>query len=176
MLVRLVGNLCLTLWNIYVVYIINVFFCATLLINVIEHLIYIYIYFFFFAIHKSYCLIVSSNILPFWLDFVFTFLSLKKFFMCPMAVHCSILTWKIPLIEEAGGYSPQGYKESDMTEWLSKHKCQSVFWLFIHLMVFIKEYLNVMKSNFSVFEVVLLVLILLNIFKSKRKNSLQYFL
>ena len=31
-----------------------------------------------------------------------------------MAIHFSILAWKIPWIEE--GYNPRGCKESDMTE------------------------------------------------------------
>ena len=35
-----------------------------------------------------------------------------------MATHSSILAWRIPWMEEPGGYSPQGCKESDMTEWL----------------------------------------------------------
>ena len=34
-----------------------------------------------------------------------------------MATQSSILAWKIPWTEEpGGGYSPWGYKESDMTE------------------------------------------------------------
>ena len=34
-----------------------------------------------------------------------------------MATHSSILTWRVPWTEEPGGlYSPQGHKESDMTE------------------------------------------------------------
>ena len=34
-----------------------------------------------------------------------------------MATHSSILAWRIPWTEEPGGlYSPQGRKESDMTE------------------------------------------------------------
>ena len=37
------------------------------------------------------------------------------------ATHSNILVWKIPWIEETGGYSLWGLKESDMTEWLSKH-------------------------------------------------------
>ena len=33
------------------------------------------------------------------------------------ATHSSILAWRIPWAEEAGGlYSPWGHKESDMTE------------------------------------------------------------
>ena len=35
-----------------------------------------------------------------------------------MAIHSSILTWKIPWMEELVGYSPWGRKESDMTEQL----------------------------------------------------------
>ena len=33
-----------------------------------------------------------------------------------MATHSSILAWRIPWTEEAGGYSPKGCKESDTTE------------------------------------------------------------
>ena len=33
-----------------------------------------------------------------------------------MATHSSILAWRIPRTEEPGGYSPQGHKESNMTE------------------------------------------------------------
>ena len=32
------------------------------------------------------------------------------------ATHSSILAWEIPWIEEPGGYSPWGHKESDTTE------------------------------------------------------------
>ena len=37
-----------------------------------------------------------------------------------MATHSSILAWRIPWTEEPGGYSPQGHKESDMTELLTQ--------------------------------------------------------
>ena len=33
-----------------------------------------------------------------------------------MATHFSTLAWRIPWIEEPGGYSPQGRKESGKTE------------------------------------------------------------
>ena len=33
-----------------------------------------------------------------------------------MATHSSTLAWKIPWMEEPGGYSPWGHKELDMTE------------------------------------------------------------
>ena len=33
-----------------------------------------------------------------------------------MATNSSILAWRIPWTEEPGSYSPQGHKESDMTE------------------------------------------------------------
>ena len=33
-----------------------------------------------------------------------------------MATHSSTLAWKIPWMEEPGGYSPWGHKESDTTE------------------------------------------------------------
>ena len=38
-----------------------------------------------------------------------------------MATHSSIIAWRSPWMEEPGGYSPQGRKESDMTEWLLFH-------------------------------------------------------
>ena len=37
-----------------------------------------------------------------------------------MATHCSVLAWRSPWTVEAGGYSPWGLKESDMTE-ISQH-------------------------------------------------------
>ena len=40
-----------------------------------------------------------------------------------MAIHSSILVWRIPWIEEPGGCSPWGCQESDLTEWLSMHAC-----------------------------------------------------
>ena len=34
-----------------------------------------------------------------------------------MATHSSILAWRIPRTQEPGGlYSPQGHRQSDMTE------------------------------------------------------------
>ena len=33
-----------------------------------------------------------------------------------MAIHSSILVWRIPWTEEPGGYSPYGLKDSDTTE------------------------------------------------------------
>jgi len=33
-----------------------------------------------------------------------------------MAIHASIVAWRIPWKEEPGGYSPWGHRESDMTE------------------------------------------------------------
>ena len=36
-----------------------------------------------------------------------------------MAAHSSILAWRIPWTEEAGGYRPWGCKESDTTERLT---------------------------------------------------------
>ena len=35
-----------------------------------------------------------------------------------MATHSSILAWRIPRAEDAGGYSPWGYKESETTEYM----------------------------------------------------------
>ena len=40
-----------------------------------------------------------------------------------MAIHSSILAWRIPWTEEPGGiYSPWDHKESDTTEWLTGKK------------------------------------------------------
>ena len=36
-----------------------------------------------------------------------------------MAAHSSILAWKIPWQRNLVGYSPWGFKETDMTEWLT---------------------------------------------------------
>ena len=36
-----------------------------------------------------------------------------------MATHSSILTWRIPWMEEPGGPQSIGHKESNMTEWLT---------------------------------------------------------
>ena len=33
-----------------------------------------------------------------------------------MAMHSSVLAWRIPWTEEPGGLQSMGYKESDMTE------------------------------------------------------------
>ena len=38
-----------------------------------------------------------------------------------MAIHSSILAWKIPWTEELAGYSPWGRKELDTTEQLHSH-------------------------------------------------------
>ena len=33
-----------------------------------------------------------------------------------MAIHCSILAWRIPWTEEPGGLQPRGHRELDTTE------------------------------------------------------------
>ena len=38
-----------------------------------------------------------------------------------MATHSSILTREIPWTEELVGYSPQGHKDLDTTEWLNTY-------------------------------------------------------
>jgi len=38
-----------------------------------------------------------------------------------MAIHFSILAWRIPWTEKPVGYSPWGPKESDLTEQLHLH-------------------------------------------------------
>ena len=39
-----------------------------------------------------------------------------------MAIHSSILDWKIPWTEEPGGYSLWGHKEFDTSEVTEKNK------------------------------------------------------
>ena len=41
-----------------------------------------------------------------------------------MAIHSSILAWRIPGAEEPGGLQSMGPKESDTTERLSMHACK----------------------------------------------------
>ena len=43
-----------------------------------------------------------------------------------MATHSSVVAWKISWTEEAGGYSPQGRKESDTTE-ATEHTCNAAY-------------------------------------------------
>ena len=50
-----------------------------------------------------------------------------------MAIHSSILPWKIPWTEEPGGYSPWGHKELDMTEQLSMHACTVCTTLYLYI-------------------------------------------
>ena len=38
-----------------------------------------------------------------------------------MTTHSSILAWKIPWMEEAGGYSPQGIKDPERTACVHTH-------------------------------------------------------
>ena len=39
-----------------------------------------------------------------------------------MATHSIVLAWRIPWTESLAGYSPEGHKESDMTERLNNNK------------------------------------------------------
>ena len=49
-----------------------------------------------------------------------------------MAIHSSILAWKLPRTEELG-YSPEGCKELDTTEWLSSQHTALPLDLISHL-------------------------------------------
>ena len=42
-----------------------------------------------------------------------------------MAIHSSILAWRIPWTEEPG-YNPWGHKELNTTEWLTQHDNNSM--------------------------------------------------
>ena len=44
-----------------------------------------------------------------------------------MATHSSILAWRIPWTEEAGGTQSMESQESDTTEQLSTHACMHAF-------------------------------------------------
>ena len=44
-----------------------------------------------------------------------------------MATHSSVLAWRIPWTEEAGGYSPWGRKESVTTERMNDKRLHWVF-------------------------------------------------
>ena len=69
-----------------------------------------------------------------------------------MATHSSILAWRIPWTEEPGGYSPQGCKGSDTTEYLStythaslKEKFQNMELLLLQLKLS-NDFPNVVKQ------------------------------
>ena len=51
----------------------------------------------------------------------FRFLGWEDCLEKEMAIHSSILAWKISWTEEPGGLQSMGPQESDMTEWLSIH-------------------------------------------------------
>ena len=54
-----------------------------------------------------------------------------------VATHSSILAWEIPWTEElAGLHSPQGLKESDMTEWLTLFINRFISWVELLLFSF----------------------------------------
>ena len=44
------------------------------------------------------------------------FLSLDDLLEEGMAIHSSILVWRLPWTEEPGSYSPRGHRESHTTE------------------------------------------------------------
>ena len=74
-----------------------------------------------------------------------------------MAMHSSILAWRIPWTEKPGElYSPWGHKESDMTEWLThthtrikkeKNRLQIIYTVPIAKMLFKS---NIRISYFSI--------------------------
>ena len=54
-----------------------------------------------------------------------------------MATLSSVLAWRIPWIEEPGGYSPWGHKESDTTEQLNNNS-SSKFPILCYFQAYIK--------------------------------------
>ena len=57
-----------------------------------------------------------------------------------MAIHSSILAWRIHGQRSLAGYSPWGHKESDTTEWLTQHR---------HLKEDLPNYVSVQSVQFS---------------------------
>ena len=57
-----------------------------------------------------------------------------------IATHSSILAWRIPWREEAGGPQSMGHKELDMTEWLS---------LTMHMYVYVYMYMHIYTYIFK---------------------------
>ena len=66
------------------------------------------------------------------------------------ATHSSILAWRIPWTEGLVGCSPQGYKESDITERLSLFLFFSVYF---HKCVDFPVFLPLLKLNFILLQV-----------------------
>ena len=69
-----------------------------------------------------------------------------------MAIHSSILTWRIPWTEELGKLQSMGYKESDTTEVTNRltlsHSCLSFFVVFLLLPEFpLSQYNNNMHCD-----------------------------
>ena len=60
-----------------------------------------------------------------------------------MATHSRILAWRIPRIEEPGGYSPWGHKESDATE-VARH---ALFLMLSNVLLFFSH--SVMSNYFT---------------------------
>ena len=49
--------------------------------------------------------------------------------------HSSVLAWRTPWIEQSGGYSPWGRKESDTTEQLTHtHMLQKNIYIIFHIL------------------------------------------
>ena len=65
-----------------------------------------------------------------------------------MATHSSILAWIIPWIEEPGGYTPWGLKESDITEWLT---LSHTYYCFLYITLFLCSYLFLRYYFFFIF-------------------------
>ena len=64
-----------------------------------------------------------------------------------MAIHSSILTWKVSWTEEPGSYSPRSLKESDTTKWLSTYIKYKIFQILL---------VNVRYLNFCIKDLVIL--------------------
>ena len=60
-----------------------------------------------------------------------------------MAIHSSILAWRIQWTEEPGGLQSMGCKESDMTEQLTLSLSLIYLHLYIYLIVYIYKNLKV---------------------------------
>ena len=67
-----------------------------------------------------------------------------------MAIHSTILAWRISWTEEAAGYSPWGHKELDMTEHLTFSYFFSLFICVSYVKFYVLYFARCFLLNLSV--------------------------
>ena len=70
-----------------------------------------------------------------------------------MATHSSILTWESHGQRNLVGFSPQGCKESDVTEWLSLHFLLSELTTSLFLVFTISSVISILRLCSSYFKI-----------------------